>query len=391
MGLTRAFGDWRATRAFKALPEPERRIVIYSESGQDWHHFEPVIEELTGRLERHVCYVTSDAADPGLQRQHSRLRGLCIGDGPVRTVFFQFLTARVAVMTMIDLQNLQLKRSINPVHYVYMFHSLISTHMADFANSYDHYDTILCAGPHHEREIRRREELAGLPPKNLVPHGYHRVEQLMAAARAREARPTGDPPRVLLAPSWGEETTLNVCGEPLIATLLEAGFAVTLRPHYHTRRLTPELIDGLLTRFGNHPQFDYVDRMGEDDSLFDSDVMITDWSGAGMDYALGLGKPVLFVDVPPKSRNETWRELGIEPFESYVRTRIGRVLSPERLDEAPAAIRGLLAAPADYAGDIARLRAAWIFNVGGSAAAAADAIAALADRTPPPPGTQPDA
>jgi len=391
VGLTRAFSDWRATRAFKSLPEPERRIVVYSESGQDWHHFEPVIAELTGRLGRHICYVTSDPADPGLQRQDPRLHALCIGDGPVRTVFFQFLAARVAVMTMIDLQNLQLKRSINPVHYVFMFHSLVSTHMADFPNSYDHYDTILCAGPHHEREIRRREELAGLAPKNLMPHGYHRVEQLMAAAKERGPSAPNVQPHVLLAPSWGEETTLNVCGEPLIATLLEAGFAVTLRPHYHTRRLTPELIDGLLARFGDHPRFGYVDRMGEDDSLFVSDVMITDWSGAGMDYALGLGKPVLYIDVPPKSRNETWTELGIEPFESHVRTRLGRLLSPDRPDEAPAAIRALLSEPAEFAGDIARLREAWIFNLGGSAAVAADAIAALADTTPPAAGMPPDA
>ena len=49
--------------------------------------------------------------------------------------------------------------------------------------------------------------------------------------------------------------------------------------------------------------------------------------------------------VPPKSRNDVWRELDIEPFESFVRTRIGKLLSPDRLDEAPAMIRDLLADP----------------------------------------------
>ena len=39
------WSDWRALRAFKALPDEQRRIVVYSESGQDWHHFEPVIAE----------------------------------------------------------------------------------------------------------------------------------------------------------------------------------------------------------------------------------------------------------------------------------------------------------------------------------------------------------
>ena len=375
--------EWRATRAFRALPEDRRRILVYSESGQDWHHFRPVVEELTGRLGRHVCYVSSDPEDPGLAVDHPRLHGFAIGDGLVRTVFFQFLRTRVALMTMIDLHNLQLKRSIYPVHYAFMFHSLISTHMADFAESYDHYDTILCAAPHQLREIRRREELAGLAPKNLVPHGYHRVEQLMAMTAARPPRPPHEPPHVLLAPSWGEQTILNVCGEALCAVLLEAGLRLTLRPHHHTRRLTPEVVDRLLTRFGGEPRFAYVDRMGEDESLLDSDAMITDWSGAGMDYALGLGKPVLYVDLPPKSRNDSWRDLGIEPFESWVRDRIGVLLPPARLDEAPAAIRSLLADRTAFADDVAALRRECIYNLGHSAAAAAEAVAALADRPPP--------
>ena len=240
------------------------------------------------------------------------------------------------------------------------------------------------AGPHQLREIRRREELAGLAPKHLVPHGYHRVESLLEAAAQRPPRAPHDPPHVLLAPSWGDQTILNLCGERLCEILLDAGFRLTLRPHYHTRRLTPEAVERPLARFAGRRGFAYVERMGEDDSLFDSDVMITDWSGAGMDYAFGLGKPVLYVDLPPKSRNDSWRDLGLEPFESWVRTRIGTLLAPDRLDEAPAAIRSLLATPGAFAADVARLREQSIFNLGRSAAAAADALARLADQPPAP-------
>jgi YidC/Oxa1 family membrane protein insertase len=190
---------------------------------------------------------------------------------------------------------------------------------------------------------------------------------------------------VLLAPSWGDETILNRCGEPLCEALLEAGLRLTLRPHYHTRRLTPGVIDVLLRRFGDHPRFAYIDRMGEDESLFDSDVMITDWSGAGMDYALGLAKPVLYVDLPPKSRNDSWQSLGLEPFEAWIRTRIGALLPEAEIAAAPAAIRRLLAAPGEFAAGIAELREEWIYNLWQSAAAAADAIAELADRPPPDP------
>ncbi|MEZ5564529.1 MAG: hypothetical protein R3F24_02990 [Gammaproteobacteria bacterium] len=103
--------------------------------------------------------------------------------------------------------------------------------MADRANSFDSYDTILCAGPHQMREIRRREELHDLKPKQLLPHGYGRLEDLLANRREPPAIHGDSDIHVLVAPSWGEQTILPVCGGPLVATLLEAGFRVTLRPH----------------------------------------------------------------------------------------------------------------------------------------------------------------
>src|SRR5262249_43697150 len=178
-----------------------------------------------------------------------------IGAGALCTWFFQTLKADVMALTMLDLQNFHLKRSVHPVHYAYVFHSMGSTHMVDHASSYDHYDSLLCVGPHHVAEIRRREELFGLPPKHLFAHGYPRLERLVALAGARAggapaprqpaARTTGDSrasaggapaPRqpaarttILLAPTWGEQSTLHVCGEPLIDALLRAGIGVILR------------------------------------------------------------------------------------------------------------------------------------------------------------------
>src|SRR5690606_29460660 len=155
----------------------------------------------------------------------------CIGKGLVRIWFFQFLQADLLLTQLLDLGNFDLKRSIHPVHYVYMFHSLSSTHMADHADSSDHYDTILYARPPQAREIRRREELKGLSPKRLVAHGYHRIEQLLAERREPPPVASDADIHVLLAPSWGEQTILNTCGLELAGILLDAGFRLTLRPH----------------------------------------------------------------------------------------------------------------------------------------------------------------
>ncbi len=371
---------WRAWRAFKRLPPGDRRIVFYAESGQDWHHYRPVIDELTGRLERKICYASSDPRDPGLSQNRPRLLPFCIGSGLARTVLFQFLRADVVVMQMLDLHSLQLKRSIYPVHYVYMFHSLISTHMADHADSFDHYDTIMCAGPHQWREIRKREAMHGLPEKHLVEHGYHRLEHLLGQRTRNRQRAEGDRIHVLLAPSWGEHTILNLYGQRLVEILLQAGFRLTLRPHFQTRWQTPEVLDAIIARFRDHHGFDVIEYLGEDQSLFDADIMITDWSGAGMDFAMGLDKPVLYVDVPPKTRNDTWQELGLEPFESYVRDKIGAIVPADQLEGAPGRIEELLRDPGKFAEGTTQLREQWVFNLGTSAAAGADHVAAIADR-----------
>jgi len=377
--------DWRQYRAFQRLPAAERNIVFFAESGQDWHCFQPLIDELLDRHQRPVCYISSDSNDPGLQHEHPGLYTFCISPGIMRIVLFQFLRADVCVLTMMDLGNYELKRSIHPVHYIYVFHSPGSTHMVDAANAYDHYDTLLCATPHQMREIRAREQQAGLPAKDLIEHGYQRIDELIAAARQRGPAVPGDPPTILLAPTWGDESTLNVCGEALLEALLEAGFNVILRPHYETGKRHPEIIQQLLQRFGDHPRLRYIDRMGESDSLFDADLLITDWSGIAFEFGLGVGRPVLFIDVPKRVRNPNYTHLGLDPVEVSIRDQVGDILDPKQVEQAPARIRSLLANPVAFGEHIQHLRQQYLFdndqfNSNKTAAIGADAIAGIADQ-----------
>ena len=323
--------------------------------------------------------MSSDPGDPGLALRHERLHGFCIPKGILLIVFFQLLEADVFVLTMMDLGNFELRRSVHPVHYVYLFHSLGSTHMADFANSYDHYDTILCSCPHQLREIRRREELTSLRAKRLVEHGYARLEALLAERASRPA-PAGDgPPTLLVAPTWGEQSLLNVCGERLLEVLLAAGYRVILRPHYMTAQQSPDLVAGLLRRFGDQPRFEYIDRMGETESLYRADLLVCDWSAMAIEWGLGLEKPALFIDVPARVRNPAWRELGLDPLEASIRTEIGALVDPSRLDEVPGVVEKLLADPETFRARAAALRARAVFNPGHSAQVAAAEIARLAD------------
>jgi len=395
--------DWKSFRRFHKLPPRDRSIVFYSETHQDWHHLQPLIDFLIERLSRTVCHVTSERTAP-LPSAPDASHTFRIRPGALCTWFFQTIRADVLVLTMLDLQNFHLKRSVHPVHYAYVFHSMGSTHMVDHASSYDHYDSLLCVGPHHVAEIRRREELHRLPPKHLFAHGYPRLERLVALAGDGEPAPAprrpaartpvesrasaGGPPAprrpaarttALLAPTWGEHSILHVCGEPLIAALLGAGIRVILRPHYQTTRLAPQVVERLVARFGSDPGFRHVVRMEESDSLLESDVLICDWSAMAIEYALGLGKPVLFVDVPPRVRNPNYAELGLEPMEMRIRRELGAVLPLDRVADAPRHVAELLSGTADLRKRNAARREEWVFNFGRSVEVGAREIARIAD------------
>jgi YidC/Oxa1 family membrane protein insertase len=371
---------WKGWRQFKKLPWDWRNIVVYSESGQDWHQFAGLIGELNERLDRRVTYVTSDRNDSGLAREHRNYRAICIPEGLFLTIFFQVNQSDLFVLTMMDLQNLQLKRSLHPVHYVYLFHSMGSTHMVDNENSYDHYDSLFCAGPHQVREIRRREELKGLPAKHLFDYGHPRLEEVIAQGRAyRRESQAGEPKTLLIAPTWGDTSIFNTCGKELIAVLLDAGYRVIMRPHYQSNKRTPEVIDSVRQAFEGKPRFEYVDRMGETDSILRSDLLVSDWSAMALEYAWGLEKPVLFVDVPRRIRNPNWQDLGIEPLESAIREQVGEIVAPDGLAEVPAAVERLLADPERFRARMREMREALVFRLGHSVPGGAREIARLAD------------
>tara|TARA_B100000700_G_scaffold207219_1_gene227748 strand:- start:1917 stop:3047 length:1131 start_codon:yes stop_codon:yes gene_type:complete len=355
------FKDFQGYRAYKKLPKSFKNIVFYSESFQDWHHLNPLLNGLLNQ-QLAVTYVTSDEKDPGLLKQSQRYRSIYIGKGFFRILFFQYLEAKLFFLTMLDLNNFELKRSINPVHYVYLFHTLGSTHMVDHENSYDHYDTILCAGPHQKNEIEIRENMKNLKKKNLVKYGYPRLEKLINIRRNTQ----NEKKVILLAPTWGDQSLINTIGLELCSTIIDNGFKLILRPHHETLKRTPKLISDIENKFKDHESFSLVTEMGDSESLLQSDLLICDWSGTAIEYAMGLEKPIVFIDIPPRVRNPKWNEIQSEPLEMSIREKVGCVISPSKLEELPMTITQLLNNDQTFSDQIKSLREEFVYNLGDS-------------------------
>ncbi len=368
--------SYSGMRAFQALPAEDRRLVFYAESKADWVHLQPIIESLRQDHGLELCYLTSDPTDPVLTQEHPGLRAFQVGEGSIRTVVFRSLAADMVVMTLPDLETFHLKRSPMVGTYLYVFHSINSSHMVYLKGAFDHYDTVFCVGPHHVQEIRATEQHYGLPSKTLVEHGYGRLDSLLEEARiAPQPDPASDGIRVLVAPSWGPDGILETLGEDLVQSLLAAGCHVTMRPHPMTRRKTPEALDRLTQRFGSDAAFALEEDITTKQSLFASHIMISDWSGAAYEYAFTLERPVLYIDTPRKCRNPGYQEIGIEPLEVSIRKQIGEVVSPAALEGLPTAVARLCRDPEASAARIREARARCVFNLGKSGRIGADHIA----------------
>jgi CDP-glycerol glycerophosphotransferase (TagB/SpsB family) len=107
---------------------------------------------------------------------------------------------------------------------------------------------------------------------------------------------------------------------------------VTLRPHPQTIKFAKDKIDLILKKHSKNNLFQYEANIAGQESLHESDIMISDWSGAALDYAFGLNKPVWFVDVPRKVNNVDYEELNMEPFEVMIREKIGNILDLQSMN-----------------------------------------------------------
>ena len=165
--------DWKEVKRFKKLDKKDRSIIFYLENECDFIFFKPIVEKLTQEYDIKICYVTSSKTDPMLTSNDKNILPFYIGDGIARSSFFVNLKATIVVMTMPDLETFHIKRSkIYPVHYVYIFHSLCSTHYIYRKTAFDNFDTIFCTGNYQIIEIQEREKKSNLAKKKLVKHGY---------------------------------------------------------------------------------------------------------------------------------------------------------------------------------------------------------------------------
>lgn len=347
-----------------------KHLVFFSEGSGFYKYFKDVIEYLLKKSNVVIHYVTVDPKDQifEMAKNQPRIKAYYIGKTRLITLLMK-MDADMVVMTCPDLDNYHLKRSYirKDIEYVYMFHYPLSTHMVLNTHALDHYDTVLCVGAFQFDEIRAAERLYGLPQKHLVEAGYGQLEQLYSSYTAM-AKPEREQPKVLIAPSWQADNILDSCIDPLLSELLGKGFEVVVRPHpEYMKRYRPRM-DAIVQRWQGKEDLRFELDFSGNESIFNSDLLITDWSGTAYEFSFVTLKPAVFVDTPPKINNPEYEKLGIEPLEFALRDQVGIRVDPKELSGLAERLRALLEEGSAYAEKIENIRNTYISNFGQSGA-----------------------
>ncbi len=361
--LSKEFSELR--RFFKSTPFEKRKIVFYSAQTQYIAYFEGMINQLIAE-EATLAYITSDYDDPILTQHSPQVSSFYLNR--LFPFMAPFINAKVVVLTMPDLHLLHIRRSIFDVHYIFASHSMCSLHMGINKEALNHFDTIFCNGPYHYEEILETEKLYQLKPKTLIKAGYYRLEKLYEEHQAWKAkRPfSSHTPLVVIAPSWQKENILEACGHELVQTLLNTGFDIVFRPHPMTTYRKPHLLEALAAEFGQHPNFRLDTKTESNYYLHAADLMVCDWSGVSMEYALATERPVLYIDLPPKIHNPEYEKISTPPLEMSIRLQIGNVIQLNEVPKADEFVREILANKDAYRNRIIEARQTHLYHFGKS-------------------------
>lgn len=345
-----------------------KHLVFYSESSGFYKYYKGIIEYILKNTNIAVHYITSDPNDQvfAISQSQPRLKPYYIAEKRLITLMMK-LDCDVMVMTMPDIENFHIKRSYvrKDIEYVYVPHCIDSINMTMRTGAVDHYDSVLCVGKHQKEEITNTEAVYGLPHKTLVDWGYTLLDEMRAqyAASAHEDKPGK---KILIAPSWQKDNIVDSCLEEILDTLKGRGHQITVRPHPQEVRLKQAYMEQLEAKYAADRDVEIQTDFSSNSTVFEADLLITDWSGITYEYAFTTLRPVLFIDTPMKVMNPEYEKINTPPINIWMREVIGAVVKPDELEKLPEAVERLLSGRDEYRERIDRFVHEYVYNLGNS-------------------------
>ena len=353
-----------------------KHLVFYSENNGFYKYYAGMIEYILKNTNITIHYVTSDPDDSIFEKaeKNDKIKAYYIGEKKLITLMMK-MDADIVVMTMPDLENYHIKRSYirKDIEYIYVPHGMDSLNMTMRTGSMDHFDTVFCTGKHQREEIEKTEEVYGLPKKNIVDWGYCLLDSMREDYKSVNKNPSARK-SILIAPSWQKDNIVDSCLDELLDNLKGHGYKVTVRPHPQHVRHMPERMEQLKEKFADNDDIEIQTDFSSNSTVFEADMMITDWSGIAYEYAYTTCKPVLFINTPMKVMNPEYEKIGVEPINIWMRHSIGKSVNPDEMDKVAGVVEDMFNNSEAYSRQIDEFVHEYVYNLGNSAKVGGDYI-----------------
>ena len=302
-----------------------------------------------------------------MARKYSQIRPYYIGENRLITLMMK-MDADIVVMTMPDLDKYHIKRSYvrKDIEYIFVPHALHSINLMMRTGCINNFDTVFITGKHQLEEMRKTEEVYNVKKKNLVECGYPLLDSMLKEYK-NNSHDNKDNITILIAPSWQDEGIMDLCLENMLDGLKDSNYKAIMRPHPQYVRHKPEHLDQLTKKYEAYENIEIQVDFSSNHTVFDADVLVTDWSGIAYEYAFTTLKPVLFIDTPMKVQNPEYEKINVVPMNIWMRKEIGMVLCPEDTSEIKNVISQMIENKDEYQDIIKKYREEYIYNLEHSA------------------------
>ncbi|MCT7523248.1 CDP-glycerol glycerophosphotransferase family protein [Aliarcobacter cryaerophilus] len=348
-------------------------ILFYSEGGQYWNVYKPIIDELE-KLKIKSAYYTSKKNDPVFKTDYKYLKKAFIGEDLVSFTILNNIKVKLFITTTPQLDVMQLKRSKDVEEYIHIFHSPIDTLMYKYF-SFDFFDTVMCSGKYQIESIKELETIRKTKPKELLETGLTYFDVLKE--RKEELEKTvvkNNKKTILVAPTWKDGNLLEKYEIKPLVDLVNLGYEVILRPHPQMYTSKKDIMQKIEDEIKNISEISIDKNPSGEIAMSKADLLISDLSGIIFDFYFVFEKPVIVIkDVISKDGKEVDFS-NKEPWEIENLEKVATIIDLEDIENIQKYIE--IATLKTTQQSIEEFRKASLFNYGLAAKVATNQIIA---------------
>ena len=345
-----------------------KHLVFYSESNGFYKYYKAIIDYLLENTNIVIHYITSDYNDKifEVEKENEQIKAYYIEEKKLITLMMQ-MDADVVVMTMPDIDNYHIKRSYvrKDIEYIYIPHGMDSINLTMRNKSINNYNTIFTTGKYQKEEQEKTNQVYDLKDRKLVDWGYALLDDMIADYEKNKV--VNDQKTVLIAPSWQKDNIVDLCLNEILDSLKEEDLKVIVRPHPQHVRHMKDKFENMKEQFKDNKNIEIQTDFSSNSTVFNADLVITDWSAIAFEYSYTTKKPVLFVDTPMKIMNPDYKKIDVEPFNVWARNEIGQVVPVDECKNINKVVNKMLDNNLKYQEKIDKLVNESVYNLGNSA------------------------